>query len=34
MADFTYQVFSEVAKQKTLVAAAKQLQVTPSALGP
>lgn len=32
MADFTYQVFSEVAKQKTLVAAAKQLQVTPSAV--
>ena len=32
MADFTYQVFSEVAKQKTLVAAAKQLNVTPSAI--
>lgn len=32
MANFSYQVFSEVAKQKTFVAAAKELNVTPSAI--
>ena len=32
MTNFSYEVFSEVARQKTFIAAAKQLQVTPSAI--
>ena len=32
MKNFSYEVFSKVARQKTFIAAAKQLQVTPSAI--
>ena len=32
MTEFAYQAFSEVARQKTFVSAAKTLNVTPSAI--